>query len=106
MRYKEGEDVELAEHADASVITLNVCLGVDFEGGDLLLGEYSTPSALPSPSPEETSAEAPLAEAALHHWTRGGTRASSAGGPSRASRTRPARRPAPQRTSLPCADPD
>ena len=35
VRYKLGEDLELAEHTDASVVTLNVCLGKDFEGGEL-----------------------------------------------------------------------
>ena len=36
IRYKVGEDVALAEHRDASVATLNLCLGTDaFEGGGL-----------------------------------------------------------------------
>jgi len=35
VRYRIGEDVDLAEHADTSNITLNVCLGRDFADGDL-----------------------------------------------------------------------
>ena len=35
VRYAQGEDLALAEHRDASVATLNVCLGKDFTGGDL-----------------------------------------------------------------------
>eukprot|EP00971_Amphidinium_carterae_P059922 1185290-Amphidinium_carterae.1 len=35
VRYRIGEDVELAEHADTSNLTLNLCLGRDFVGGDL-----------------------------------------------------------------------
>lgn len=35
VRYKIGEDVDLAEHADTSNVTLNACLGRDFAGGDL-----------------------------------------------------------------------
>lgn len=35
VRYRIGEDVDLAEHADTSNVTLNVCLGREFEGGDL-----------------------------------------------------------------------
>jgi len=42
VRYEHGGDLSLAEHADASCVTLNVCLGhqsggaATFEGGDLL----------------------------------------------------------------------
>ncbi|KAL6049368.1 putative 2oxoglutarate and iron-dependent oxygenase domain containing protein 2 [Balamuthia mandrillaris] len=36
VRYKLGEDKELKKHVDNSDITLNVCLGKEFEGGDLL----------------------------------------------------------------------
>jgi len=36
VRYKMEEDVELAEHTDASVVTINLCLGKPgFEGGSL-----------------------------------------------------------------------
>lgn len=35
VRYKIGEDLDLAEHADSSNVTLNVCLGRAFEGGDI-----------------------------------------------------------------------
>lgn len=37
VKYRVGEDVSLAEHADASVLTLNVNLGVPgFTGGELV----------------------------------------------------------------------
>jgi hypothetical protein len=32
VRYKAGEDVKLSLHVDDSEVTLNVCLGKDFEG--------------------------------------------------------------------------
>lgn len=35
VRYKLGEDVDLAEHADTSNVTLNACLGREFTGGGL-----------------------------------------------------------------------
>eukprot|EP00550_Attheya_septentrionalis_P002466 CAMPEP_0198284092 /NCGR_PEP_ID=MMETSP1449-20131203/3608_1 /TAXON_ID=420275 /ORGANISM="Attheya septentrionalis, Strain CCMP2084" /LENGTH=355 /DNA_ID=CAMNT_0043981007 /DNA_START=2322 /DNA_END=3389 /DNA_ORIENTATION=- len=35
VRYADGEDLDLAVHRDSSVITLNVCLGETFEGGNL-----------------------------------------------------------------------
>eukprot|EP00928_Gymnodinium_smaydae_P018608 TRINITY_DN17090_c0_g1_i1.p1 TRINITY_DN17090_c0_g1~~TRINITY_DN17090_c0_g1_i1.p1 ORF type:complete len:191 (+),score=10.74 TRINITY_DN17090_c0_g1_i1:50-574(+) len=35
VRYKIGEDVMLAEHADTSNFTFNLCLGREFDGGDL-----------------------------------------------------------------------
>lgn len=35
VRYAEGEDVDLQKHRDASVVTLNLCLGVEWEGGAL-----------------------------------------------------------------------
>lgn len=35
VRYKIGEDLDLAEHADTSNVTLNACLGRAFEGGDI-----------------------------------------------------------------------
>lgn len=35
VRYAEGEDVELSKHRDASVATLNLCLGRVWSGGDL-----------------------------------------------------------------------
>lgn len=35
VRYKIGEDVDLAEHADTSNVTLNACLGREFTGGEL-----------------------------------------------------------------------
>lgn len=36
--YEVGKEVDLAYHHDDSEITLNVCLGGDFEGGELLFG--------------------------------------------------------------------
>ncbi|CAE7183889.1 ICU11 [Symbiodinium microadriaticum] len=45
VRYRIGEDVELAEHADTSNVTLNVCLGKEFSGGELYFkGVRFTPS--------------------------------------------------------------
>eukprot|EP00746_Dinoflagellata_sp_MGD_P079514 gnl/MRDRNA2_/MRDRNA2_31801_c0_seq1.p1 gnl/MRDRNA2_/MRDRNA2_31801_c0~~gnl/MRDRNA2_/MRDRNA2_31801_c0_seq1.p1 ORF type:complete len:301 (+),score=58.09 gnl/MRDRNA2_/MRDRNA2_31801_c0_seq1:84-986(+) len=35
VRYRLGEDVDLAEHADTSNVTLNACLGREFSGGDI-----------------------------------------------------------------------
>jgi hypothetical protein len=35
IRYKAGEDIKLATHVDASTVTLNVCLGKAFAGGQL-----------------------------------------------------------------------
>lgn len=35
IRYAENEDVELAKHRDQATATLNLCLGRNFEGGDL-----------------------------------------------------------------------
>ena len=36
--YEVGKEVDLAYHHDDSEVTLNVCLGGDFEGGELLFG--------------------------------------------------------------------
>ena len=36
VRYRVGEDVQLAAHYDNSEVTLNVNLGVGFEGGELV----------------------------------------------------------------------
>ena len=57
VRYRLGEDVALAEHADTSNVTLNVCLGVDgFDGGALAFGGVRfTPSS-----------RAPLADEVAH----------------------------------------
>merc|ERR1719375_577505 len=35
VRYALGGDLELAEHADTSNVTLNACLGREFQGGEL-----------------------------------------------------------------------
>merc|ERR550532_1785607 len=35
VRYRLGDDVDLAEHADTSNVTLNACLGRSFTGGDI-----------------------------------------------------------------------
>ncbi|GFS98513.1 2-oxoglutarate and iron-dependent oxygenase domain-containing protein 2 [Nephila pilipes] len=40
--YKINEDLELGYHYDNSEITLNVCLGKLFEGGDLYFGDMKT----------------------------------------------------------------
>jgi hypothetical protein len=32
VRYKVGEDIDLAKHVDDSEVTVNVCLGKEFEG--------------------------------------------------------------------------
>mmetsp|Transcript_67527 Transcript_67527/g.152815 ORF Transcript_67527/g.152815 Transcript_67527/m.152815 type:complete len:355 (-) Transcript_67527:272-1336(-) len=52
VRYKLGEDVELKNHADASTITLNVCLGTEFEGSALRFGKFRF---LDYPNGEETA---------------------------------------------------
>eukprot|EP00026_Physarum_polycephalum_P008552 Phypoly_transcript_08640.p1 GENE.Phypoly_transcript_08640~~Phypoly_transcript_08640.p1 ORF type:complete len:470 (+),score=70.41 Phypoly_transcript_08640:86-1411(+) len=45
VQYKIGEDLNLKEHTDRSAVTLNVCLGKDFTGGNLLFkGIKGTPS--------------------------------------------------------------
>lgn len=38
VQYKETEDVDLAQHYDNAEVTLNVCLGKDFEDGSLYFG--------------------------------------------------------------------
>ena len=35
IRYKAGEDTDLDNHMDQSAVTLNVCLGGEFEGADV-----------------------------------------------------------------------
>eukprot|EP00808_Paulinella_micropora_P009460 g78539.t1 len=35
IQYEPGEDADLASHVDSSLITINVCLGKDFTGGQL-----------------------------------------------------------------------
>lgn len=40
--YKINEDLELGYHYDNSEVTLNVCLGKSFEGGDLYFGDMRT----------------------------------------------------------------
>jgi len=37
--YREGEDVDLSYHYDNAEVTLNVCLGKDFSGGELYFGD-------------------------------------------------------------------
>jgi len=45
VRYKIGEDLNLALHVDDSEVTFNVCLGKEFKGGLLnFYGEKGTPS--------------------------------------------------------------
>ena len=38
VKYTIGEDVELSYHYDNAEVTLNVCLGKKFKGGDLYFG--------------------------------------------------------------------
>lgn len=38
VKYKMEDDVELSYHYDNAEVTLNVCLGAEFEGGDLYFG--------------------------------------------------------------------
>eukprot|EP00755_Sulcionema_specki_P000824 Sspe_Gene.115821::Locus_103956_Transcript_1_1_Confidence_1.000_Length_483::g.115821::m.115821 len=45
IRYREGEDLALAPHTDASSATINLCLGRNFTGGGLTFhGTVSHPS--------------------------------------------------------------
>jgi hypothetical protein len=50
-RYRPDQDVELAEHADASVVTVNICLEPDPSNGKVLYFKqhrwHSKPSLLP-----------------------------------------------------------
>ena len=55
VRYKPGEDVSLAEHADASVLTLNANLGIrGFTGGSLAFRGTRWVDAKPQSMPEST----------------------------------------------------
>ena len=38
VKYTIDEDVDLSYHFDNAEVTLNVCLGLKFEGGDLYFG--------------------------------------------------------------------
>lgn len=42
VKYYMGEDVELSYHFDNAEVTLNVCLGSEFTGGDLYFGSMRT----------------------------------------------------------------
>lgn len=42
VKYNMGDDVELSYHFDNAEVTLNVCLGSDFTGGDLYFGSMRT----------------------------------------------------------------
>ncbi|XP_078490040.1 2-oxoglutarate and iron-dependent oxygenase domain-containing protein 2-like isoform X2 [Ciona intestinalis] len=42
VKYKHGEDLGLAYHYDNAEVTLNVCLGKQFEGGELYFGGMRT----------------------------------------------------------------
>ena len=44
VKYTIGEDVELSYHYDNAEVTLNVCLGKEFKGGDLYFGPMRTVS--------------------------------------------------------------
>ena len=38
MKYSMGNDTDLSYHYDNAEVTLNVCLGKEFAGGDLFFG--------------------------------------------------------------------
>ena len=42
VKYNIGDDVELSYHFDNAEVTLNVCLGSEFTGGDLYFGSMRT----------------------------------------------------------------
>jgi hypothetical protein len=42
VKYSIGDDVELSYHFDNAEVTLNVCLGSEFTGGDLYFGSMRT----------------------------------------------------------------
>ena len=45
VRYKPGEDLELAEHRDSSNATMNICLGkAGFEGSSLYFRDGQSPN--------------------------------------------------------------
>lgn len=46
VKYNMEDDVELSYHFDNAEVTLNVCLGVKFTGGDLYFGTMRTVSNL------------------------------------------------------------
>lgn len=48
VKYTMEEDVELSYHYDNAEVTLNVCLGKQFKGGDLFFGPMRTVSHSPS----------------------------------------------------------
>eukprot|EP01060_Flectonema_neradi_P014683 TRINITY_DN21313_c0_g3_i1.p1 TRINITY_DN21313_c0_g3~~TRINITY_DN21313_c0_g3_i1.p1 ORF type:complete len:307 (+),score=55.00 TRINITY_DN21313_c0_g3_i1:47-967(+) len=48
IRYKDGEDVSLAPHTDASSFTVNLCLGLSFEGGDVTFYGDGSPKTVTS----------------------------------------------------------
>jgi hypothetical protein len=57
VRYKMGEDLDLKTHADDSDMTLNICLGKDFEGARLYFHQDSGCSCGSSKSPEDIAEE-------------------------------------------------
>ena len=44
VKYALGDDVELSYHYDNAEVTLNVCPGAEFKGGDLYFGAMRTVS--------------------------------------------------------------
>ncbi len=42
VKYSMEDDVELSYHFDNAEVTLNVCLGLEFTGGDLYFGSMRT----------------------------------------------------------------
>eukprot|EP01063_Lacrimia_lanifica_P024222 TRINITY_DN3216_c2_g1_i1.p1 TRINITY_DN3216_c2_g1~~TRINITY_DN3216_c2_g1_i1.p1 ORF type:complete len:298 (+),score=59.41 TRINITY_DN3216_c2_g1_i1:50-943(+) len=50
IRYQEGEDVSLAPHSDASAFTMNLCLGREFTGGDVVFYPHDDVNGVHIPS--------------------------------------------------------
>lgn len=46
VKYSIEDDVELSYHYDNAEVTLNVCLGAEFKGGDLYFGSMRKVRAL------------------------------------------------------------
>lgn len=68
VEYQPGKDVSLDFHVDASDVTLNVCLGREFAGGELYFGGIRCAlcqTTMPLPEEEYTLAHRP-GQAVLH----------------------------------------
>lgn len=66
VRYRIGEDVDLAEHADTSNVTLNACLGREFEGGDLYFKGVRFTDSCDTKEPLEPAVAHKKGRAVLH----------------------------------------